>query len=218
MGEPDAPPYLAALDLRGRRCLVAGGGAVARRKAEGLVAAGADVLVVAPEVGEMPEGAVVERRAARLADLDGAVIVICATGDPGVNAALAREARRRGVLVNVVDDPAAGTFTVPAMLRHGRVQVAVSTAGASPLFAARLRDELAAQLGDEHGELAELLAELRTGWEPRAIAAGVPPAARRAAWQAVLDLPLLELLWDGDAEEARARATAVLEDALADAG
>jgi precorrin-2 dehydrogenase / sirohydrochlorin ferrochelatase len=211
----DAPPYLAALDLRGRRCVVAGGGAVARRKVEGLLAAGADVVVVAPDIGDMPPEAKLERREARLDDLDGAALAICATDDPDTNAVLARGARRRGVLVNVVDDPDTGTFTVPAVVRHGRVQVAVSTGGASPLLARRIRDQIAAQISDEHALLAELLAGLRTEWEPRAVAAGVPPAARRAAWQAVLDLPLLELLRDGKLDEARSRAAAVLERALA---
>ena len=207
--------YLAALDLRGRRCLVAGGGAVARRKAQGLLAAGADVLVVAPEVGDMPPGAAVERRAARLADLDGAVVAVCATDDPAINAALAREARRRGVLVNVVDDPDAGDFTVPAVLRRGALQIGVSTGGASPALAQRLRDELAERVGDEYGGLADLLASLRAAWEPRAIAAGVPPAARRAAWHTVQDLPLLDLIRDGRAHEARAQAESALERALA---
>ncbi len=212
----EAPPYLAALDLRGRRCVVAGGGAVARRKVAGLLAAGAVVHVVAPEVDEMPEGAVVERRAARLGDLAGAVVLVCATDDPATNSALAREARRRDVLVNVVDDPDAGTFTVPAVLRRGRLQVGVSTAGASPLLAAGIRDEIRAHVGEEYGELAALLADLRASWEPRAIAAGVPPAARRAAWQAVLGLPLLALLREGDHGEARRRAETVLEEALSD--
>jgi siroheme synthase-like protein len=211
---PDAPPYLAALDLRGRRCVVAGGGAVARRKVEGLLAAGADVLVVAPEIGEMPPGAALALREARLDDLDGAALAVCATDDPAANAALAREARRRGVLVNVVDDPESGTFTVPAVARRGRVQIGVSTGGASPLLARRLRDELAAHVTDDHARLAALLAELRAEWEPRATAAGVPPADRRAAWQAVLDLPLLELLRDGADDQARAQAADVLEEVL----
>lgn len=210
--------YLAALDLRGRRCVVAGGGAVARRKVEGLLAAGAKVLVVAPEAGEMPAGVTVERRAARLADLDDAALIMCATDDPAVNAALAREARRRGVPVNVADDPDAGDFTVPAVVRRGPLQIGVSTGGSSPALARRLRDELAERVGEEYGEVAELLAGLRAAWEPRAIAAGVPPAKRREAWHAVLDLPLLDLLRDGRPAEARARAEAVLERVLHDAG
>jgi siroheme synthase-like protein len=210
----EAPPYLAALDLRGRRCVVAGGGSVARRKVAGLLAAGADVLVVAPEIDEMPEGAALARRSVRLDDLDGVALTVCATDDPEVNAALAREARRRGVLVNVTDDPEGGTFSVPAVARRGRVQIGVSTAGASPLLARRLRDELASHVTDDHAQLAELLAELRAEWEPRAAAAGVPAADRRAAWQAVLELPLLELLRGDEAAEARRRAQAVLDRAL----
>jgi siroheme synthase (precorrin-2 oxidase/ferrochelatase) len=101
------------------------------------------------------------------------------------------------------------------VLRRGRLQVAVSTGGASPLLARRLRDELAGQVDDDYAALVDLLAELRRAWEPRAVAAGVAPAGRRAAWQAVLDLPLLDLLQRGDPGEARSRAAEVLEDALA---
>jgi len=211
-----APHYLAALDLRGRRCVVAGGGAVARRKVEGLLAAGAEVLVVAPVVGEMPAGVAVERRAARPTDLDGAALAVCATDDPAVNASLAAEARRRGVWANVVDDPGAGDFTVPSTLRRGALRIGVSTGGASPALARRLREGLEPLFGTEHGELVELLAELRAAWEPRALAAGVPPAARRAAWHAVLELPLLELLRSGRGGEARTAALAALEAALAE--
>ena len=188
---------------------------MALRKVEGLLEAGANVLVVAPQVVDMPAGVTVIRRPVRLADLDEVVLAVCASGDAAANAALASEAHRRGVLVNVVDDPEAGTFTVPAVLRRGRLQVAVSTGGASPLLARRLRDELAGQVDDDYAALVDLLAELRRAWEPRAVAAGVAPAARRAAWQAVLDLPLLDLLHRGDSGKARSRAAAVLEDALA---
>lgn len=195
-------PYLAALDLRGRRCLVAGGGAVARRKAAGLLAAGASVHVVAPHVEGMPADVVVERRAALPGDLEGVTLLVCATDDPQVNAVLATEAHRRGVLVNVVDDPGSGSFTVPAVLRRGRLQVGVSTGGASPSLAARIRDELAVVVDEPYGELVALLGELRAEWEPRA----------------VLELPLLELLRQGDGCEARVRAEGVLEDALGSAG
>jgi len=173
------------------------------------------VLVVSPQVVDMPPGVTVARRPARLADLDGMALAVCASGDAAANAMLAREAQRRGVLVNVVDDPDAGSFAVPAVLRRGRLQVGVSTGGASPLLARRLRDELAGRIGDDHAALVDLLGELRRAWEPRAIAADVAPAARRVAWQAVLGLPLLELLQRGDVDEARSRAAAVLEDALA---
>jgi len=79
-----------------------------------------------------------------------------------------------------------------------------------------LRDRLEAEFGVEYGELVAVLGELRSTWEPRAIAAGVPPAARRAAWHNVLDLPLVELIGDGRRAEAEAQARAVLEQALDD--
>ena len=212
------PYYLVALDLRGRRCLVAGGGAVAARKATGLLHAGAEVLLVAPDLGPMPDGVVVERRAVQTGDLDNVALAVCATGDAVVNASLAAEARRRGVWVNVVDDPAAGDFTVPATLRRGGLQVGVSTGGASPALAVRVRAELEDHFGPEHGALVALLGELRGTWESSAIAAGMASAARGAAWQRVLDLPLLELLRLGDDADARRRAQAVLDDALANVG
>jgi siroheme synthase-like protein len=211
---PGLPYYLAALDLRGRRCLVAGAGSIARRKDEGLLAAGASVVVVAPEIASLPAGAVGERRAVRPADLDGAVLCICATDDATVNASLAAEARARGIWVNVVDDPAAGTFTVPATLSRGTLQIGISTGGASPALAASLRRQLSQQIGAEYGLLVALLGDLRRTWEPRALAAGLAPAARQAAWQAVLALPLITLLRSGDEDEARAQALATLETAL----
>lgn len=147
-------------------------------------------------------------------DLEGAALVICATDDPEANASFAAEAQRRGVFVNVVDDPAAGDFAVPAVLRRGSLQIGISTGGASPALARRLRERLEREIGEEYAELTELLAELRAEWEPSATAAALPSAARGAAWHAVLDLPLLELLASGERDEAAARARSVLADAL----
>ena len=119
--------------------------------------------------------------------------------------------------VNVADDPQAGDVILPAVARRGDLLVAVSTGGASPALAQRLRRRLEEEFGPEYGELVALLGALRAAWEPRAIAAGVPPTARRAAWHAVLDLPLVELLGAGRGSEAEAQARAVLDRALDDA-
>ena len=119
--------------------------------------------------------------------------------------------------VNVVDDPQAGDVILPAVARRGELRIAVSTGGASPALAQRLRERLEDEFGPEYGELVALLGRLRAEWEPRAIAAGVPPAARRAAWHEVLDLPLAELLGAGRGAEAEQQARAVLERALDDA-
>lgn len=212
--EPTPAHYQVGLDLRGRPCLVVGGGAVARRKVEGLLAAGAAVRVVAPECLPMPEGVSVARRSFADDDLAGVEFAVAATADRELNARVARLARARGIWVNVADDPRAGTMILPAVLRRGALQIAVSTGGASPALALRLRERLQDEFGSEYGELVALLGELRTEWEPRAIAAGVPPAARRAAWHAVLDQPLIELLNAGRHNEAKARAREELERAL----
>jgi precorrin-2 dehydrogenase/sirohydrochlorin ferrochelatase len=210
------PLYPVALDLNGRTCLVVGGGAVALRKVRGLLAVGADVRVIARDAVEMPAGARVHLRGFEDGDIDGNTFVVAATADRELNARIARLARERGVWVNVADDPAAGDVILPAVARRGALQIAVSTGGASPALARRLRERLEDEFGPEYGDLVALLARLRDEWEPRAIAAGVPPAARHAAWHAVLDLPLVSLLADGRAPRAEEQARDALERVLAE--
>lgn len=208
--------YQAGLDLRGRACLVVGGGAVARRKAQGLAEAGARVTVVAPRCLEMPAGVTVAARTFADGDLQGVTLAVAASDDRELNARVARLARARGVWVNVVDEPDEGDVVLPAVVRRGELRIAISTGGASPALARRLRQRLDAEFGPEWAGLTELLGRLRAEWEPRAIAAGVPPAARRAAWHEVLDLPLAELLAAGRAEEAGALAGDILQRVLAE--
>ena len=142
--------------LRARRCLVVGAGQVAASKAETLLAAGAQVIVVAPRAGEWVQ----ERaRAARLTwhrrefaprDLDGAFLAVAATDSPAVNEAVFRASAERGVLCNVVDDPEHCDFFYPAVVRRGDLQIAISTSGQSPALAHRLRVELEQQFGPEY--------------------------------------------------------------------
>ncbi len=136
--------YPIVLDLAGVPVLVVGGGRVALRKIEGLVAAHADVTVVAPAVGEAIHALPVHvaTRPWAPSDLDAARLVVTATYDPAVNAAVSAEARLRGIWVNSADDPANCTFTLPAVARDGAVTVAVSTGGASPALASHLRTEI----------------------------------------------------------------------------
>ncbi len=142
----------------------------------------------------MPGGVTVTLRPFRDDDLDGVTLSVAASDDRELNARVARLARERGVWVNVVDEPDEGDVVLPAVVRRGALRIAVSTGGASPALARRIRERLDAEFGPEWGALTELLGRLRAEWEPRAIAAGVPPAARRAAWHEVLDLPLARLL------------------------
>ncbi len=136
--------YPIMLDLTGVRVLVVGGGRIALRKIEGLLAAGADVVVVAPSIldgiGHLAVTTV--DRSYEIDDLDGVRLVITAADDPAVNAAVAADATERGIWVNSADDPANCTFILPAVARDGAVTVAVGTGGASPALASHLRAEL----------------------------------------------------------------------------
>jgi precorrin-2 dehydrogenase/sirohydrochlorin ferrochelatase len=155
--------YMACLDLTGRSVLVVGGGPVALEKIEGLLDAGADVTVVAPQVHPAIlelEPAIV-RRGYRTADLDGRFLVVAATSTTSVNRRVFREAEARSLLCNVVDVPELCSFILPAIHRHEPIAVAVSTGGASPALAQHLRDRIAEVVRPEHAVLAHRLRELR---------------------------------------------------------
>ncbi len=163
------PFYIACLKLRGRRCLVVGGGAIGLEKAEGLLACDGDVVVVAPEAGPelealAAEGSIAwERRPYRPEDLDGAFLVIACTDDTDTNIAIYEDAERRAMLVNVVDVPPLCNFILPAIVRTGPLAIAISTAGASPALAKRMKAEVSELFGEEYATLAVLLNDAR-GW------------------------------------------------------
>ena len=165
----DTPFYIACLRLKGRRCLVVGGGDVGLEKVEGLLACDADVTLVAPEahpaLAELAhEGSIRwERRLFAPADLDGCLIAIAATNDTDVNIAVFDAAERRAMLVNVVDVPPLCNFILPAIVRTGPLAVAISTAGASAALAKRMKREIADLFGEPYATLAVLLNDAR-GW------------------------------------------------------
>ena len=149
--------------------MVVGGGAVATRKARKLLQAGAEVVVVSPEIRPELRGMDVEAydRAYEYGDLEGADLAFTATDLREVNAAVAREAKERGVRINVADRPSEGDFAVPSTLRRGGLQVAVSTGGASPTLARRIRNELEASFGPEWAGVVEKLdAARKSGGAP----------------------------------------------------
>ena len=197
--------YPVALDLRNRPCLVVGGGCVAEGKVEGLLDAGARVTVVSPALTERlaswaTAGRVAHRRREYDAsDLDGHQLVFSATDRRDVTLAVAADARQQGLWVNAADDPKHCDFLLPSVLRRGRLQVAVSTGGASPALAARVRRDLESYFTPEYEDLVELAAEVRCqlrarGWRVDA-----------AAWRGALDAGVRRLLADGRRAEARAR-------------
>ncbi len=201
------------INLSARKAVVIGGGTVALRKVEGLLAAGAQVTVISPALTDgmavlHAEGRItVIPRAYQEGDLDGAWLVVAATDDATVNRAVYAEAERRGCLVNVVDDPEHSNFIVPAVVRRGEVTVAVSTGGSSPALARRLRERLAEVIGPEYGELAALLAELR----PTLLARFPAGRPRLDAALRLVDSDLLAVVKEQGMAAARAYAETLLE-------
>jgi siroheme synthase-like protein len=169
-GMLDTPFYIACLRLSGRRCVVVGGGEVGLEKVEGLLACDGEVTLIAPDaiapLAQLAdEGSIRwERRSyGGPADLDGTFLAIAATDDTDVNIAVYEDAERRAMLVNVVDVPPLCNFILPAIVRTGPLAIAISTAGASPALAKRMKREIEAQFGEPYARLAVLLNEVR-GW------------------------------------------------------
>ncbi len=166
----ETPFYIACLKLSGRRCLVVGAGEIGLEKVEGLLACDADVTVIAPDahraIAELAEEGSIhwERRPyAGEADLEGAFMVIAATDQSEVNIDVFDDAERRAMLVNVVDVPPLCNFILPAIVRSGPLAIAISTAGASPALAKRMKREIAEMFGEPYARLAVILNEAR-GW------------------------------------------------------
>jgi precorrin-2 dehydrogenase/sirohydrochlorin ferrochelatase len=169
-GMLETPFYIACLKLTGRRCVVVGGGDVGLEKVEGLLACDADVTLIAPRAHDAlaayaREGSIgwERRRYAGPGDLEGAFLVIAATDDTAANIAVFDDAEARAMLVNVVDVPPLCNFILPAIVRQGPLAIAISTAGASPALAKRIKAEIAASYGEPYARLAVLLNDVR-GW------------------------------------------------------
>jgi precorrin-2 dehydrogenase/sirohydrochlorin ferrochelatase len=197
--------YPISLDLVGRPCLVVGGGAIALRKVAGLVEAGARVTVVSPSLTPALLRLATEAplrwqpREYAAGDAAGFTLVMVATDDRAVNAAVAVECRERGIWVNCADDPARCDFLLPSVLRRGAVTVAVSTGGRSPTMARLVREELAALLPWDVAPLTEVMADVRRALRED----GVSLDAER--WRQALDGELRSLVAAGRTTEARAR-------------
>jgi precorrin-2 dehydrogenase / sirohydrochlorin ferrochelatase len=174
--------FPAFLKLEGRRCLVVGAGPVAEEKIEGLLRAGAEIRVVAPHatarIRAWARAKKIrwEERKFRPLDLANVFLVVAATSSPTLHAQIYREARRRAVLCNVVDDPEHCDFYYGSVVRRGALQIAISTAGHSPALAQRLRKKIEQEFGEEYELWLEELGKARKGLFGKAIS----PRRRRA--------------------------------------
>lgn len=201
------PLYPVNLVLSGRACLVVGGGKVAAHKVAGLLACGARVHVVAPEVSPELEARAdvsVERRTYRRGEVRGYRLVVAATGDPAVNAAVLSDGEEAGVWVNAADDVANCSFTLPAVVRRGPVTVAVSTGGHSPALARWLKEKVAECVGPEYEVLAQLLSAERDAIR----ASG--RSTEGLNWHSALESDMLDLIRAGQVREAKERLQACL--------
>ncbi len=204
-GMLETPFYIACLRLSGRKCLVVGGGDIGLEKIEGLLACDGDVVLVAPDACEAVRALAAEgsiewiKREFEPADLKGKFMAIAATNDTDVNIAVYDVAEERAMLVNVVDVPSLCNFILPAIVRTGPLAVAISTAGASPALAKRMKREISELFGEAYAELAEILNEVR-GW-----AKGTLPTYqdRKAFFEEIVngDPDPIALLRDGRRDE-----------------
>ncbi len=202
-----SPYYPVFLDLRDRRCVVVGGGAVAEEKVEGLLTAGAIVQVIAPRLtpglerllsaGEIHHSA----RDYREGDLQHAFLALSERVGSEIHVALRDEATRRSVPLNVQDETDFCSFIAPALFRRGDLTIAISTAGRAPALAARLRQAFERRFGEHYARFLELAGRLRRPLEER-----YPDfETRRDLWYRLVDSDVLDLLEQGDGERARQR-------------
>jgi siroheme synthase-like protein len=202
--ERTSPYYPISLNIKGRKCLVVGGGQVALRKVKTLLEHNANVKVVSPilcsELNQLATDGAIRtiQRDYKSEDLQHAFISIAATDNVKTNERVASEARRRGILVNVVDDPKNSDFIVPSCLKRGNVIVAVSTSGRSPALARKIRSELEKNVKAEYEHLAVIAEEVRSELKQQGI------TASSDAWQEILNSnSLIELLKQGKNQEAK---------------
>jgi precorrin-2 dehydrogenase / sirohydrochlorin ferrochelatase len=205
--------YPVFLDIRGKLCVVVGGGRVARRKVKGLLAAGAAVRVISPKVGSqlavlVDEGKIewVSRTYAE-GDLHDAFLVFAATDDRRTQELICRHAAADQQLVNVADDPGRCNFYVPSLFRRGDLTIAVSTSGKSPAVAALIRKELENSFGPEYVVLLEIMAQVRQqlGTEENT------QAERKKIYKKILGDDILHWIKTRKMEKVRAHLEKVLE-------
>jgi precorrin-2 dehydrogenase/sirohydrochlorin ferrochelatase len=194
--------YPVLLDLRGQTAFVVGGGQVAQRKIETLLEYGAEVHVITKELTSTLRDYVKAGKITWIAkeyderELNGTFLVIAATDSTVLNRQVSQDAKRKGILVNVVDQPSDCGFIVPAVLRRGDLLIAVSTSGSSPMLAKKIRQALEGQFGEEYEMFLNLMGALRK----EILGQGLSQDENHRIFQALVESPLLDAIaqrrWD----------------------
>jgi precorrin-2 dehydrogenase/sirohydrochlorin ferrochelatase len=196
--------YPVYLNLRGRRCVIVGGGTVSESKISRLLDSGADICVVSPDATPgirqfVADGTVRwEQRKYRPGDLEGAFIAIAATNVREVNRSIFEEAEERGVMLNAVDDPPNCSFIAPSIVRRGPVTLAISTGGVSPALARKLRESLQSSNDLAWADLSSVMAVARSHLREVGLLASIDPQR----WQCCITPQLLAMVQDGKPFEA----------------
>jgi siroheme synthase-like protein len=197
--------YPILLDIKGKRCVVVGGGQVALRKVKMLLDGRANVFVISPsphpEIIKLSKRKTIHliQRDYKAGDLKNAAITLACTDVKEVNRKVAGDAKKVGVLVNVADDPERSNFITPAFFKRGNLTIAVSTSGISPALARKIRTKLEKTFGEEYASLLSLIGEARSKLKEKGCKVGTE------TWQEALDLDfLIRLLRSGHGKKAKA--------------
>ena len=188
--------YPVNLDIKGKHCLVVGGGSVASRKAKTLMECGALVTVISPEFSETLQMlaqnlriTLIQRRY-ETSDLDEKFLVIGATNDEELNRRINADAEQRNMLCNIADVPDICNFILPSIIRRGDLCLAISTSGKSPAFAKKLRKELEKSFGDEYALFLTLMGEIRK----KLLSTEHAPEAHKPLFEKLIHTNLLEMI------------------------
>ncbi len=191
--------YPIYLNLKGKKCVVVGGGSVAERKVLSLIDCEARVVVISPNLIELLEelkskGKIEHiEREYKEGDLEGAFVVIGATDSPSVNRAIYKEASALNLLVNIVDVPKICNFIVPSIVRRGDLTISISTSGKAPALAKKIRLELEEIFGQEYETYLNLLEEVREKIKQKYESSD----ERNDAWHRILESDILDLIREG---------------------
>ena len=195
--------YPINLDIRDRRCLVVGGGAVGTRKVHTLLQCGADVTVISPqataELSALAEAGdiALQKREYSSADLEGIFLVIGATDDETLNRQVSADAQSRNLLCNIADRPAVCNFILPSIVHRGDLVITISTSGKSPALAKKLRKTLERQFGSEYADLLNLMGAIRK----KLLRQAHEPEAHKHLFNQLIDRGLLEMIRQGKKED-----------------
>ena len=201
------------INLKSQKCLVVGGGLVAERKVLSLVGGEAKVVIVTPKLTaklkHLHEENKIEciNRSFEMSDLEEVFLVICATNNEALNKQIADKCLEDSILVNVVDDPSKCNFLVPAVVRQGPLCISISTGGASPVLARKIREDLEKEYGLEYSGFLDLLREIR----PEIINKYKDPEVRKRVFECLVYSDILDLIRNGDNELVRERIIQCLE-------